>query len=314
MIAVVKMILKVFLAVGIMFFIPGHAAADDECSFCRLASECCRELIPSDPTARGQNVERLQIILKDVKCYDGPVNGVYDPYTVAAVKKFQAEQGFKTDGVVNEATWVALDKEHSIATGSKETEAPSGEVSILIDTVQRKLTILSNGEPFKQYPVAVGKHETPTPLGNFKVLRRARNWGTGFGTRWIGLTVPWGIYGIHGTNKPDSIGSFASHGCIRMNNHNVEEIYPWVKAGDRVVIVGNPYRYQPGQFRVMRRDARGGDVTEVQLRLQRLGFYDGPIDGIWGGGMERAVVKFREKKGLRYDNCVDAEVYRLLGL
>lgn len=195
-----------------------------------------------------------------------------------------------------------------------KTPVPPGEVSILIDTSTRVLTVMSNGEPYKQYPVAVGKHETPTPIGNFKVLRRAMNWGTGFGTRWIGLTVPWGIYGIHGTNKPYSIGSYASHGCIRMNNSHVEEIYPWVKPGTKVIIIGNPFRYQSGEFRTMRRDERGGDVMEVQIRLKRLGFYDGPIDGIWGGGMERAVVAFRKSRGLSSDNSVNAEVYRLLGL
>ena len=47
------------------------------------------------------------------------------------------------------------------------------------------------------------------------------NWGGGFGTRWLGLNVPWGIYGIHGTNQPWSIGTQASAGCIRMFNRHV---------------------------------------------------------------------------------------------
>lgn len=188
------------------------------------------------------------------------------------------------------------------------------EICILVDTARRVLTILADGEPRQQYPVAVGKYETPTPVGEFKVLRRARNWGTGFGTRWIGLTVPWGIYGIHGTNKPYSIGSFASHGCIRMNNKHVEEIYPLVEPGTRVIIIGNAFRYQKNEFRTMRRDFRGGDVVEIQIRLNRLGYYDGPIDGIWGGGMERAVLAFRNSKELSHDNAVDADFYRLLGL
>lgn len=188
------------------------------------------------------------------------------------------------------------------------------EICILVDTAKRVLTILADGEPYKQYPVAVGKYETPTPVGEFKVLRRARNWGTGFGTRWIGLTVPWGIYGIHGTNKPYSIGSYASHGCIRMHNKHVEEIYPLVKPGTRVIIIGNAFKYQAGSFRTMRRDDRGGDIVEIQMRLKRLGYYDGPIDGIWGGGMERAVLAFRKSRELSQDNCVDAEFYHQLGL
>lgn len=305
--------LAVIIFLSVFFIWPGRVGADTNCPFCRLAEENYQVLAPREPAVSGRSVEQLQLMLKQVNYYYGPVNGVYGPGTVEAVKQFQQKNGLYPDGVVEDTTWQALDEECILVVGPKEVPAP-GEVSILIDTDHRKLTVLSDGEPYKQYPVAVGKYHTPTPVGNFQVLRRARNWGTGFGTRWVGLTVPWGIYGIHGTNKPGSIGSYASHGCIRMNNRHVEELYPWVEPGTRVVIVGNPFRYHAERFRLLRRGARGGDVMEVQTRLQRLGFYDGPIDGIWGGGMERAVVKFRESIGLRKDNCVDSEVYRMLGL
>ncbi|HXB73794.1 MAG TPA: L,D-transpeptidase, partial [Candidatus Acidoferrales bacterium] len=39
---------------------------------------------------------------------------------------------------------------------------------------------------------------------------------------------------IHGTNVPSSIGHNASHGCIRMRNRDVEELFPMVGVGDRV--------------------------------------------------------------------------------
>ena len=41
-------------------------------------------------------------------------------------------------------------------------------------------------------------------------------------------------YGIHGTNVPSSIGRNASHGCIRMRNHDVEELFEIVAVGDAV--------------------------------------------------------------------------------
>jgi len=298
----------------VSLFWPLAAEANTGCPLSRVVEENSRVLAPSDPAVRGRSVEQLQLMLKRFDYYHGPVNGIYEPLSVEAVKEFQKKKGIKPDGVVEDVTWQALDEEYCQVTGSNDIPAPEGKVSILVDTAHRKLTVLSDGEPFKQYPVAVGKYETPSPVGNFKVLRRARNWGTGFGTRWVGLTVPWGIYGIHGTNKPGSIGSYASHGCIRMNNHNVEELYPWVQPGTRVVMLGNPFNYQDQQFRMLRRGARGGDVMEVQIRMQRLGFYDGPIDGIWGGGMERAVVNFRASKGLPKDNSVDSKVYKALGL
>ena len=38
--------------------------------------------------------------------------------------------------------------------------------------------------------------------------------------RWLGLNVPWGNFGIHGTLDPYSVGWASSHGCIRMNNND----------------------------------------------------------------------------------------------
>src|ERR1035438_2477989 len=52
------------------------------------------------------------------------------------------------------------------------------------------------------------------------------------GTRWLGLSRKG--YGIHGTNRPDSIGRNASHGCIRMRNREVEELFKMVTVGDQV--------------------------------------------------------------------------------
>jgi lipoprotein-anchoring transpeptidase ErfK/SrfK len=52
------------------------------------------------------------------------------------------------------------------------------------------------------------------------------------GTRWLGLDQRG--YGIHGTNQPHSIGHRASHGCIRMRNHDMEELFELVQVGDAV--------------------------------------------------------------------------------
>ena len=52
------------------------------------------------------------------------------------------------------------------------------------------------------------------------------------GTRWLGLSRKG--YGIHGTNRPNSIGRNASHGCIRMRNREVEELFKMVAVGEKV--------------------------------------------------------------------------------
>lgn len=183
-------------------------------------------------------------------------------------------------------------------------------MTIVIDTNRCRLMLFSGRKLVFSRPVAVGKPETPTPVGNWRIKRKAMNWGNGFGTRWLGLTVPWGIYGIHGTNKPYSIGGYESHGCIRMFNRDVEKLYPLVQAGTPVVIVGKLLRGP----RVMRQGDCGSDVMEVQRVLKRQGFYPGPLDGNFGWGTRTAVQRFREAHGLPPDDAVDNPVYRLLGL
>lgn len=190
----------------------------------------------------------------------------------------------------------------------------SGEINLLIDATRRTLTVLVNGQPLKTYPVALGKFATPTPLGNYRIVRKAMHWGSGFGSRWLELNVPWGLYGIHGTNKPWSIGSYASHGCIRMHNSDIEELYPLVPVGAPVIIAGNPFTYREPPYRTLRRDFCGADVLEVQRVLARLGLFKGKLDGVWRWDMEESIYTLRRQYGLPRDNAVDEAVYRALRL
>lgn len=110
-------------------------------------------------------------------------------------------------------------------------------MELLIDPGNRQLRVYIGGELNKTYPVAVGKPATPTPAGDYKVINKVMNPGGVLGTRWMGLNIPGGNYGIHGTNNPSSIGNRVSLGCIRMHNPNVEELFPQVPVGTPVRIV-----------------------------------------------------------------------------
>jgi lipoprotein-anchoring transpeptidase ErfK/SrfK len=46
-----------------------------------------------------------------------------------------------------------------------------------------------------------------------------------------------GNYAIHGTNNPGSIGSFVSHGCIRMHNADVLDLYARAQVGTEVIVL-----------------------------------------------------------------------------
>ena len=119
--------------------------------------------------------------------------------------------------------------------------------SILINVADRTLSILDmRGGQLAQYPIAVGKLETPTPIGAFLVRsldpRPVTRSGT-FGTRWIEFfrrkspDGSWFVYGIHGTNEPRKIGRAVSHGCIRLSNHDIEEVFQRAYVGEPVVII-----------------------------------------------------------------------------
>ena len=119
---------------------------------------------------------------------------------------------------------------------------------IVVSIPDRKLALLENERVLKIYDVAVGASVSPSPSGEYHIAHRLENptyyhrgavIGPGannpLGPRWIGLNIPG--FGIHGTNHPDSIGKNASHGCIRLRNRDIQDLFARVKVGDRVSFI-----------------------------------------------------------------------------
>lgn len=183
---------------------------------------------------------------------------------------------------------------------------------IRVDLKSCRLIYYRDGVLLKTYTVAIGKRSTPSPVGEWKVVHKGGNWGGGFGTRWIGLNVPWGIYGIHGTDKPNSIGYASSHGCIRMNNRNVNELYSLVRLGTPVHIVGELAKVT---FRKeYRRQQSGKDILHLQFALRKNGFDLGPADARFGPAMEQAVLRFERFYGLPMDGVIALDEQYILGV
>lgn len=187
--------------------------------------------------------------------------------------------------------------------------------TILIEVDKKQLSLVDreNESIVKTYPIATGKPGSPTPLGTFSVVEKAK-WGEGFGTRWLGLDVPWGKYGIHGTNKPGSIGGNLSGGCVRMQNRNVEELYDYVEVGTLVIITNGPYGPFGYGFRNLRPGHRGSDVLEVQKKLSTKGYYEGTLDGIYGEGMKAALIKFLKDEKVPLTDEISSEIYKKMGI
>jgi lipoprotein-anchoring transpeptidase ErfK/SrfK len=127
---------------------------------------------------------------------------------------------------------------------------------ITIDRGNFKLRLFKGLKLSKTYGVAVGMPAYPTPTGRYSIANKAVNpawtapnspWAGAYANetvaggsaenplkaRWMGIVN--GV-GIHGTGAPGSIGSRASHGCIRMTVPDVIDLYPRVPVGTPVLI------------------------------------------------------------------------------
>jgi lipoprotein-anchoring transpeptidase ErfK/SrfK len=126
------------------------------------------------------------------------------------------------------------------------TPAPSFEearLRMVIDISERKLYVEEDGREIRSYNIAVGTDRHPTPRGSYAVQRIIWN------PRWVPPDSDWAkdepvrepgdpknpmgrvkiffrepTYYIHGTNAATSIGTAASHGCVRMLNNEVIEL------------------------------------------------------------------------------------------
>lgn len=127
-------------------------------------------------------------------------------------------------------------------------------VRLVLKRSERRVYIYRGDEQVGSYPVAVGKSGWETPLGTWQVnnMQKDPAWEHPFtgeivppgpdnplGERWIGFwTNGRSFIGFHGTPTRESVGRAASHGCVRMFNEDIRELY-------NIVELGTPVRVQP---------------------------------------------------------------------
>jgi lipoprotein-anchoring transpeptidase ErfK/SrfK len=122
------------------------------------------------------------------------------------------------------------------------------ESRIEVDLSDRELSYYEDGEEVLTTTVAIGSSSNPTPTGTFFVTDNVtlKNPNSAWGPHALGLsgrsdTVMEynggdGIIGIHGTNKPQSIGSDASLGCVRVPNEIITRLHEAIRIGTPVTI------------------------------------------------------------------------------
>ena len=128
------------------------------------------------------------------------------------------------------------------------------ETRLVIRLELKKLEYYEGETLVKQYDIAVGQADWETPVGHFAVLdlRKDPLWQhpitgeaipTGpdnpLGSRWIGFAFDDEYHiGIHGTNQEELVGQAVSHGCVRMRDDEIQELF-------QKVAIGTPITVQP---------------------------------------------------------------------
>jgi lipoprotein-anchoring transpeptidase ErfK/SrfK len=118
---------------------------------------------------------------------------------------------------------------------------------IVVELSRRQVSVYRSGLLAFRAPVAVGASSTPTPTGRFYVNERfvLSSPNGPFGVAALGISahsnvlhdwVQGGPIALHGTNDPASIGSAASHGCLRLHNQDMRRLFALAPAGTPVLI------------------------------------------------------------------------------
>jgi hypothetical protein len=135
-------------------------------------------------------------------------------------------------------------------------QAALADCRLVINKGTNQLAFYENGYLIDVFPVATGRLPQYTPEGSWQVVVKLvyPSWrhpdggptipgGTPenpLGPRWLGLNAlgtGGSSYGVHGTNNPYSIGTYASAGCIRMYNEDILWLYDRVPVGSDVDII-----------------------------------------------------------------------------
>jgi hypothetical protein len=118
---------------------------------------------------------------------------------------------------------------------------------LVVDRGRLRATLYRSGRRIWRSPIGVGAVATPTPAGDFWIREKfpVADAGGLYGPRALGTSAysrlsDWpggGVVGIHGTDQPALIPGRPSHGCIRVPNHALSQLYRLMPIGTPVQIL-----------------------------------------------------------------------------
>ncbi|MEW9547135.1 L,D-transpeptidase family protein [Nonomuraea sp. NPDC050783] len=194
------------------------------------------------PGDRGEQVRTLQRRLHTGGFYFGRLNGVYDDQTRFAVWAFQKSRGLMPQGAVGPEVWKAFDRRsrrHPLVPGG-------GARRVEVNLRDQLLTVYRDRHPVLTSHISSGAEvhycdkghcgNAITPVGDFRVSKRAPGWTTGaLGSMYNSLYFVGGI-ALHGSTQVPLRP--ASHGCVRVPMAVSKRLYEIVRIGDPVYVRG----------------------------------------------------------------------------
>lgn len=167
----------------------------------------------------------------------------------ATVARIEKALGSASNG---DPSRLAIQAEASIS----EPESNDPGQGIFVDTRNCRVHLYENGEEVVSYPCTPGMSGYATPKGDFYLSYKDpaptwynphSDWSEGMedvigpgpsnplGVRALAVSCGGGIF-LHGTTNTGGLGSPGSHGCVRLSNSNIVELYDRVSTGIPIII------------------------------------------------------------------------------
>jgi len=134
-----------------------------------------------------------------------------------------------------------------------------GDPFVIVNKTKNELAFIKENKVQTVVSVGTGKTQELTPEGLFTITVKAKepffrrgNIPGGdpknpLGARWIGFDAKdtdGRTYGIHGTNKPASIGKYVSQGCIRSQNEVISSLFPLIPLGTKILVISSKKSFE----------------------------------------------------------------------
>ena len=232
----------------------------------------------------GSEVKRLQTRLKELKYYNGSVDGTYGSGTTSAVKAFQTNNGLTADGVAGKATLEKLYGYYAVAAGSTNTsptkKPSSGTSSGGSSGSSTTASSYTNGRT--DVYLKVGDSGAQVKILQNRLIVLGYLSGTADGS--FAETTEAAVISFQNRNSIYADGIAGPTTLTKLYSSSAK------KASSVVANLGS-----------LKEGMSGSAVRSLQSQLKTLGYYTGSIDGDYGAGTTAAVLAFQQDNGLTAD-------------